>query len=91
MAGSEAAGAASGLLRAPDPLKLLDEMVKFIGDTPVWIIIGHGDAEAEAREMEKMIMERVKNKRILYIKQITATMAVNTGPGLIGVLAFKNP
>ena len=38
-----------------------------------------------------MIMERVKNKRILYIKQITATMAVNTGPGLIGVLAFKNP
>ena len=71
--------------------KLLDEVVKFIGDSPVWIIIGHGDAEEEAKEMERLIMERVRNKRILYIKQITATMAVNTGPGLIGVLAFKNP
>ena len=30
MAGSEAAGAASGLLRAPDPLKLLDEMVMYV-------------------------------------------------------------
>ena len=30
MAGSEAAGAASGLLRAPDPLKLLDEMVQYV-------------------------------------------------------------
>jgi len=30
MAGSEAAGAASGLLRAPDPLALLDEMVKYV-------------------------------------------------------------
>ena len=41
--------------------------------------------------LQQMLMEKVRGKRILYIKQITATMAVNTGPGLVGVLAFKEP
>ena len=72
--------------------KLLDEVLKFIGDCKhCWIIIGHGDALEEAKAMEQMLMEKVRSKRILYIKQITATMAVNTGPGLVGVLAFKEP
>ena len=72
--------------------KLLDEVLKFIGDCKhCWIIIGHGDALEEAKAMEQMLMEKVRGKRILYIKQITATMAVNTGPGLVGVLAFKDP
>ena len=72
--------------------KLLDEVLKFIGDCKhCWIIIGHGDALEEAKAMEQMLMEKVRGKRILYIKQITATMAVNTGPGLVGVLAFKEP
>ena len=72
--------------------KLLDEVLKYIGDCKhCWIIIGHGDALEEAKAMEQMLMEKVRSKRILYIKQITATMAVNTGPGLVGVLAFKEP
>ena len=53
--------------------KLLDEVLKFIGDCKhCWIIIGHGDALEEAKAMEQMLMEKVRGKRILYIKQITA-------------------
>ena len=43
------------------------------------------------KQMKQMLMDKVRSKRILYVKQITATMAVNTGPGLVGVLVLKEP
>ena len=71
--------------------KLLEEVLKFIDGHRCWIIIGHGGVPEEAEQMKQMLMDKVRSKRILYVKQITATMAVNTGPGLVGVLVLKEP
>lgn len=71
--------------------KLLGEVTKACEGNDVWLVIGHGDASEEADKMEAMIDETVKKKRVVFKKQITASMAVHTGPGLVGVLVFQNP
>ena len=72
--------------------KLLKEMVKFCKGHRVWLGLGHGAAAKELEEMEKMVMEELGDSgEILYRKQIAATLALNTGPGLIGVAALLDP
>ena len=72
--------------------KLLKEMVKFCQGHRVWIGVGHGAAEAESERMEQMILEELGDScEILFRKQIAATLALNTGPGLIGIAAIRDP
>ncbi len=71
--------------------KLLSEMLKFCGAHHCWIIIGHGQALAEAQLMRELVDKQIRSKEILFIKQITATMAINTGPGLVGIAALLDP
>ena len=71
--------------------KLLNEMSRFCEGHHCWIIIGTGAAEEEGRQMLEMVDQRVESKEILYSKQITATLALNTGPGLVGVAALLDP
>ena len=71
--------------------KLLNEMLKFCEGHHVWLIIGHGDANEEAGKMLELVEEKVHSKEILFVKQITATLAINTGPGLVGIAALLDP
>jgi len=71
--------------------KLLNEMMKFCGGHHCWIIVGHGQAPAEAELMRQLVDGQLKSKEILFVKQITATMAINTGPGLVGIAALLDP
>ena len=71
--------------------RLLEEVKKVAGNDPCWIIVGEGAAHEEAQKMEQMVMEAVPQGQHILTKQITATLANNTGPGLIGVEVFKNP
>ena len=71
--------------------KLLNEMSRFCEGHHCWIIIGTGDATEEGRQMLEMVDQRVESKEILFSKQITATLALNTGPGLVGVAALLDP
>ena len=71
--------------------KLLNEMLKFCEGHHCWLIIGHGDAAEEASRMLEMVKEQVKSKEILFVKQIAATLAINTGPGLVGIAALLDP
>ena len=41
--------------------------------------------------MKQMLSERLQNMEFLFEKQITATLAINTGPGLIGVMTLLDP
>jgi hypothetical protein len=42
--------------------------------------------------MEQMLMEELGDSgEIIYRKQIAATLALNTGPGLVGVAALLDP
>ena len=35
--------------------------------------------------------EKLVDKQILFEEQITATLALNTGPGLVGVVVMRDP
>ena len=56
---------------------------------PCWVVIGHGNAPGEAELMKELVKEALPQAKILFTEQITASMAVHTGPGLIGLLIFK--
>ena len=62
--------------------KLLNEMR---------IIVGHGDANEEAGRMLVLVETQLTSKEILFVKQINATLAINTGPGLVGLCALLDP
>lgn len=53
------------------------------------ICIMKGDADDLAARAKNKILERYPAADILMEKQITATMAIHTGPGLLGLCAFK--
>ena len=71
--------------------RLLDEVVAAVGSRRCWIVIGHGDAPEEAAQMKTLLLEKLPNMEYLFTKQINATLANNTGPGLLGVMAFIDP
>ncbi len=72
--------------------KLLNEMLRFCKGHRVWVGIGHGSAPEEAARMVEMLKEELGDRcEILFSKQIAATLALNTGPGLLGVGAILDP
>ena len=71
--------------------KLLDEIISTVGDRKCWIVVGEGGAHDEAMKMKDLLKEKLPNMEFLFQKQINATLAINTGPGLVGVMAFMNP
>lgn len=71
--------------------RLLEEVCGAVGSRRCWIVIGHGGAPKEAEAMKAMLEEKLENMEYLFTKQITATLANNTGPGLLGVMAFIDP
>lgn len=56
-----------------------------------WLVFGHGDAKAETEAAESMLLEKTGKRRVLALKQITASLAVHTGPGLVGIAVLQNP
>lgn len=66
--------------------KLLELVVERTGNGPAWLALesGNGDPEQLAW-MRRELQRRLPNATLLIEKQITASMAVHTGPGLIGV------
>ena len=72
-------------------LRLMEEVVKYCLGHRTWIVVEEGDAHEEALAMQDMLEEHLVSKEILYEGQITATMAINTGPGLVGVAVMRNP
>ena len=71
--------------------RLLEEVCGAVGSRRCWIVIGHGGAPKEAEAMKALLEEKLENMEYLFTKQITATLANNTGPGLLGVMAFIDP
>ena len=71
--------------------KLLNEMMQFCKGHHCWIIVGHGDANEEAGRMLELVETQLTSKEILFVKQINATLAINTGPGLVGLCALLDP
>ena len=71
--------------------RLIEEALNVAGNKKCWIIVGEGAAHEEALKLEALVKEKLPNAQVLFTKQITATLANNTGPGLLGLEVFVEP
>ena len=65
--------------------KLMEVAMEFADGRKCMIGLMNGDAPETAAQVRPMIKEQSPKGEIVVDKQITATMAVHTGPGLIGI------
>lgn len=65
--------------------KLMEVAMEFADGRKSMIGLMNGDAAETAKQIRPLIKEQAPNGEIVVDKQITATMAVHTGPGLIGI------
>ena len=74
-------------------MRLTDEILKFGAGSDPWIIVEEGGAHEEAMALKEMLKSHPKfgKAKILFNLQITASLAINTGPGLIGATVLRNP
>ncbi len=74
-------------------LRLAEEVIKYSFGHKTWMMVKEGDAHAEALAMKELLEnhEKLVEKQILSVDQITATLALNTGPGLVGVAVLRDP
>ena len=54
-----------------------------------WFMLMNGDAVDFAKRARERILERYADARIMLDHQIAPTMAINTGPGLLGICRFS--
>lgn len=78
-------GAKQGLSR------LLLEAKSFAGNEPVWTSLLHGNGAEAASKLRSLLLSEVPDGRLILEKQIAASLAVHTGPGLVGIGILKNP
>lgn len=71
--------------------KLIDHAAQMAGDKPVWLAVMNGGAPETAEQAKPMVLERVKNGIIMAEDQIAGTLAVHTGPGLLGIGVLVDP
>ena len=72
-------------------LRMLEEILLYCHGHKGWLVVEEGDAHEEALAMQKLLEEHAKGFEVIEEQQITATMAINTGPGLVGVAVFREP
>ena len=65
--------------------KLMDSLKDYIGDKKAYLAIMNGDGTRYIDIIRARIKEMFPQCEVVVDKQITATMAIHTGPGLIGV------
>lgn len=56
--------------------------------THSWIMIMNGKGAEYAERAKKLILDLFPGAKIIMEKQIVPTMAINTGPGLLGIARF---
>lgn len=69
-----------------------------LDDSNLWVAILNGCGEEQAERAKQLILARYPHVQIIEEKQIVSTMAIHTGPGLVGIISFdlggaypKNP
>ncbi len=65
--------------------KLIEILKKNTKSNNLWLSIMSGDAEDKAQEASELLTENFEGAEIVARKQIVASMAVHTGPGLLGI------
>jgi DegV family protein with EDD domain len=68
--------------------KLLSTVTANAKGEKIWLALMNGGADAEAESIRPTLLESVPAGDIIVSGQITASMAIHTGPGLIGIGVF---
>ena len=71
-------------------LRLVEVMAEQAGTKVTGIAVLHGAAEAEARQVERMVKQTIQAEQYFFT-DITPVIGVHTGPGLIGIAAYTHP
>ena len=70
--------------------KLVNNILKdTVDEENDWFMIMNGYALEFARQAKEILLRHFPKAKIIEEKQIVPTMAINTGPGLLGVCHFK--
>lgn len=70
--------------------KLIRIVEKHVGDSyDKWMSIMNGKAADKVTDVEELLSENFSKMKIVEKKQIVASLAVHTGPGLIGIGVLK--
>lgn len=69
--------------------KLLSEAKAAAGDDPCWLVLLHGNGKEAADTLQPKLLAEIPNGTLIMEKQITASLAVHTGPGLVGIIILK--
>lgn len=65
--------------------RLLEEVRAFAGSSPCLTALLNGRGEEAARDLRPRLVADIPNGRLIMEKAITASLAVHTGPGLVGI------
>ena len=71
--------------------KLLHHVEAFCGGRPALLALMNGGAQEEAAAIKPILKKIIKQGKIVAEDQITATLAINTGPGLVGIGILVDP
>lgn len=70
--------------------KLIRIVEKHVGDSyDKWMSIMNGKAADKVTDVEELLSENFSKMKIVEKKQIVASLAVHTGPGLVGIGVLK--
>lgn len=69
--------------------RLLAEVKAFAGDAPCLTALLNGDGKEAAEELRPKLIAGIPHGTLVMEKAITASLAVHTGPGLVGIGALK--
>lgn len=70
--------------------KLIEHVTEYasLHNGKCMVAVMNGNAPDVAETVKPIVSEKISNMEIVVDKQITATMAIHTGPGLIGIGVF---
>lgn len=71
--------------------KLLELVEEFAQGAPCWFGLMNGDSADEAALMRPILKKNFRSGKIVADHQIIASLAVHTGPGLLGIGVLRNP
>lgn len=69
--------------------RLLAEVKEFAGNGPCLTALLNGDGKEAADELRPKLLSGIPNGTLVMEKAITASLAVHTGPGLVGIGALR--
>lgn len=71
--------------------KMLEIVSKTCGDRPAWLALMHGGAPETAAQVKPELQKQIAQGKIVACGQIAASLAVHTGPGLLGIGVLVDP